>query len=402
MRTLKRLAAALLSMLCCLSPAVAAAQSLAAEQQLNACYTLMTLSLSEGDFEAALNYADQCLAMDELLDDALRADIYLKQGYALMYSQRFEEALAALDTCLTLLPGAADAMLLKLQTYAAMGDAQSARAQAEAYLETYPEQTDVYSTLGQLLAAAGDYAGAAEAYANYIASVEDAPASAYEMRGQSLLQMGRYEEAVADLTQAVDRGEEPQPRTHYLRAIARMQLGDNAAAIEDLDVCVAYLDAEEARMAEDAQYAAQIDADVLFSRYYRGIAHMQAGGYEAAIADFTACVEDGVNAETARFWRGACSLDVGEYAAALEDFAFCSKAGVEEESCLYYTALCHMGLEDYETAVEGFTECLARNVMSEQALYNRGMCYLQLGDTEKGQADLEASLSQGTAQSEAE
>ena len=41
MRTLKRLAAALLSLLCCLSPAVAAAQSLAAEQQLNACYTLM-------------------------------------------------------------------------------------------------------------------------------------------------------------------------------------------------------------------------------------------------------------------------------------------------------------------------------------------------------------------------
>ena len=402
MRTLKRLAAALLSLLCCLSPAVAAAQSLAAEQQLNACYTLMTLSLSGGDYASALDYADQCLAMDELLDDALRADIYLKQGYALMYSQRFEEALAALDTCLTLLPGAADAMLLKLQTYAAMGDARSARAQAEAYLETYPEQTDVYSALGQLLAAAGDYAGAADAYASYIASVEEAPASAYEMRGQCLLQLGRYEEAVTDLTQAVDLSETARPRTHYLRAIARMQLGDNAAAIEDLDVCVAYLEEEEVRMAEDAQYAAQIDADVLYSRYYRGIAHMQTGGYEAAIADFTACVEDGVNADTARFWRGACYLDAGDYATALEDFAFCSEVGVEEESCLYYTALCHMGLEDYETAVEGFTECLARNVMREQALYNRGMCYLQLGDAEKGQADLEASLSQGTAQSGAE
>ena len=76
----------------------------------------------------------QCLEMDELLDDALRADIYLKQGYALLYLQRFEEALTALDTCLTLLPGAADAMLLKLQAYAAMGDAQAAREQAEAYL----------------------------------------------------------------------------------------------------------------------------------------------------------------------------------------------------------------------------------------------------------------------------
>ena len=34
----------------------------------------------------------------------------------------WEEALTALDTCLTLLPGAADAMLLKLQACAAMGD----------------------------------------------------------------------------------------------------------------------------------------------------------------------------------------------------------------------------------------------------------------------------------------
>ena len=73
---------------------------------------------------------------------------------------------------------------------------------------------------------------------------------------------------------------------------------------------------------------------------------------------------------------------------------------MEEESSLYYEALCHMGLEDHEAAIEGFTECLEQNIMPEQALYNRGMCYLQLGDTEKGQADLEASLAQGTEQTE--
>ncbi len=402
MRTLQRFAACLLALLCCLLPTSAAAQSLDAAQQLNAYYTLMTLSLSDGDFEAALDYASQCLEMDELLDDALRADIYLKQGYAFLYLQRFEKALTALDTCLTFLPGAADAMLLKLQAYAAMGDAQAAKEQAEEYLATYPEQTEVYSVLGELLAVAGDYAGAVEAYTSYMASVEEAPASAYEMRGQCLLQMGRYEEAVADLTQAIDLNEAAQPRTHYLRAIAQMQLGDNAAAIPDLDVCVTYLEEEEARMAEDEQYMPEIDADVLYSRYYRGIAHMQAADYEAAIADFTSCVEDGRNAEDARFWRGACYLDTGEYALALEDFAFCRQAGVEEENSLYYTALCHMGMEDYEAAVEGFTECLAQGIMAEQALYNRGMCYLQLGDTEKGQADLEASLSQGAAQDAAE
>ena len=67
------------------------------------------------------------------------------------------------------------------------------------------------------------------------------------------------------------------------------------------------------------RYVPEIDADVLYSRYYRGIAHMQLGSYADAIADFTACLEENVNAETARFWRGACYLDAGDYALALED-----------------------------------------------------------------------------------
>ena len=53
MRTIKRIAVYLLALVCCLMPANAAAQSLAAEQQLNACYTLMTL-ISGATSEAAL------------------------------------------------------------------------------------------------------------------------------------------------------------------------------------------------------------------------------------------------------------------------------------------------------------------------------------------------------------
>lgn len=394
MRLLRNLALGMMAVLLCLRPAVnVAAESLVAEQQLNACYTLMTLALNEGNFESALGYADECLAMDELLDDGLRADILLKQGYALLYLQRFDEALASLDACLELLPNASDALLLKLQAYVAMGDAQSAHTQAETYLENYPEQTEVYSVLGELFAATGSYKEAVEAYTRYIDLGTGDLASAYEMRGQCLLQLGQYEDAVADLTLSIDASETLRPRTHYLRAIAKMQLGANEEAIEDLDVCVAFLEEEEARVAEDAQYESVVDADVVYSRYYRGIAHMQVGNQEAAIQDFESCIDSGINAETARFWRGACYLDVGEYTLALDDFTFCQEAGIETDSCLYYIALCHMGLEDYETAIDGFTQCLDQNIMASQALYNRGMCYIQLGDTQKGQADLEASLS---------
>lgn len=375
------------------TPWTAVAEELAAEQQLNAYYTLMTLSLTSGDYEKALEYAQQCLSMDSILDDALRADIYLKQGYALMYLYRFDEAIEALDESIAVSPDASDAMLLKMQTYAAQSDAQAAMDQADAYLEAYPDQTEVYTTLGEIFAAGGDYASAIEAYDQYFAVSEAANPAAYQMRGQYLLQLGRYDEAIADLTQAIEAGgEQAEVRAYYLRAISRMQVTEYAAAMQDLDVCVAYLEEQEALAASDPDFEPQIDADVLYSRYYRGIAGMQMAFYEQAIADFTACVDAQVNAQYAQFWRGVCLLDSGSYDRALEDFQACSENEVEVESCLYYTALCHMGMGEYQTAVECFTQCIDQGVMTSQSLYNRGMCYIQLGDTEKGQADLEQSV----------
>lgn len=390
MRKMKRMACAILGILLCLLPVCAGAETLAADQQLNAYYTLMTLALSGADYETALTYADVCLEMEQMMDDTLRADIWLKRGYALMYLQRFDEAIESLDNCLAAAPGVSDAMLLKMQTYAAKGDAQGAMAQADEYLSAYPQQPEVYATLGELYAAGGNYDGAVEAYTKYIQTAEQVDVTAYEMRGQYLLQLGRYEESQADLTAAIDgAGEEAGARAYYLRAIARMQIGANAEAIEDLSVCVEYLDSQET---EDGTYAEQVDADVLNSRYYRGIAAMQVGQYEMAIADFTDCVDRGLNDSYARFWRGACYMDSGEYALAIEDFASCQQAGIEEESCLYYTAMSYMGLQQYQEAVDGFTQCIEQGVMAGQALYNRGMCYIQMGETQKGQADLEQSV----------
>lgn len=366
----------------------AQAQSLAADQQLNAYYTLMTLALTNAEYSSALEYAQACMEMESLMDDTLRADIRLKQGYALMYLERYDEAIEALDACLEILPDTAEAILLKMQALVLMGQTEAATAEAEAYAAAYPEQTAVYMTLGELFALSGDYENAVNAYAAYIES-DGANATAYKMRGQYLLQLGRYDEAEADLTQAIQLfGDTADARAHYLRAIVRLQTGKNVEAIEDLDECVAYLDSYEG----DAE---QIDADVRNSRYYRGIAAMQIGQYDQAVEDFTRCVEDGISQDYARFWRGACYLDSGEYEKAKEDFVHSSAQGVETASCMYYTALCDMGLEQYEAAVEGFTDCIEQDVMSAQAMYNRGMCYIQMGETQKGQADLEQSLAQG-------
>lgn len=396
MRKLRRWIVCLMVMaLCGLVPGAAMADTLAEDQQLNAYYTLMTLALSGGDYEQALAYSENCIAMEGILQDEIRADIWLKRGYALMYLQRLEEALEALDTCLSISANMPDAMLLKMQILVSQGDAQAASVQADAYFAAYPDQPEVYSTLGEIFAAGSDFTNAAQAYTRYLDLDAEPDILAYQMRGQYLLQMGEYAQAVEDLTQAIDGyGEAAEARPYYLRAIAQMQLGANAEAIADLDVCVAYLEEQESLAAEGGQDAVEVDADLINSRYYRGIAGMQMGSYEAAIADFTTCIDTQVNEQYAQFWRGACYLDSGAYELAMEDFAACQAAEVEVDSCMYYTALCQMGLQAYEDAVEGFTECIEREIMVGQSLYNRGMCYIQLGRTEEGQADLERSLSQ--------
>ena len=169
------------------------AQTLAADQQLNAYYTLMTLALTDGDYQSALEYAQDCMEMEDLMDDTLRADISLKRGYALLYLSRYDEALEALDACLNLAPGMSEAMLLKMQAQVAAGQPAEAMAEADAYAAVYPEQTEVYMTLGELFAVGGDYENAVKAYTAYIEQ-DGGNATAYQMRGQYLLQLGRYEE----------------------------------------------------------------------------------------------------------------------------------------------------------------------------------------------------------------
>lgn len=369
------------------------AESLSLEQQINANYTLLTLELAQGDYEGAITYADDCLEMAEVLDASVLADIYLKKGYSLLALDRLDEAAQCLDDCLNISGQNAEAMLLRMQMHVIRGEDEAAMAQAEQYVSAYPDSIDVFSTLGELYAVNGSYSQAVEAYSRYLKE-EGAQGIAYQLRGQYRLQLGQYAEAEEDLTRVIeDEQLKATPRAHYLRAIARMQQAKYADAAQDLDVCVEALDVDAALLAENPDYVSEIDSDVRGSAYYRGIARMQLGLYREAVDDFSRCISEELNADYGRFWRGSCYLDLGDYAAAESDFAWCQQQGIETDQSLYYMAVCKMGGGDYAAAVEAFTDCIEQQIQTQQALYNRGMCYLQLGEDEKGQADLEASLS---------
>lgn len=384
MKEKQRVIGAVLCVCLLLSCFAAGGETLSEAQKASAYSTLYSLSMMKGEYQDALDYAEKSLALDDVLDDAARADLLLKKGYVLIYLERSEEAMACLDQSLALAPNTADAMLLKTQLLIAGGDAEGAFAQAAAYIAAFPDDTSVYYTMGDLFGASGAFEQAARAYTLYLEKTAVPEALAYQLRGQYYLQTGRYQEAEADLTKYLDGAQDGAAHARYLRAIARMQMGDYAGAEADLTLCCDAMDA--------AQAGEAFDADVLNSFYYRGIARMQLKRYAEAIADFDRCVAEGREADNARFWRGNCYLETAAYESAIADFEHCVSVGTDPDTANYYIGVCRMSMSDYPAAIEAFTVCIDGKFMLAQSLYNRGMCYLQLGDNDKGQADLSASL----------
>lgn len=373
----------------------ARASSLTPQQQLNAHYSLYTIDMSLGAYEDALQDIEKCFEYAADADDELMADLHLKRGYVLIILDRPDDALDDLSACLTLTPSSSDAMLLRMQVCAQTGRVDEAFEQAEAYLTHYPKQTDVYSKLGELLSVQSDHGNAIRAFTACIDSGDAVPPETYLLRGQSYLQTGKYPEAIADLTVSIDTAPEQGLRASYLRGVAYLQTGEFDKAASDMAVCVDAVDRSRAEDGQDADreaLAAQIDADILNTRYYYGIALIQLGRYQEAIPVFTACAAEGLSPGESIFWRGNCYLEAQDYINATKDFEASMDAGVEADNSLYFLGICAMGMTEYDKAIQLFSQCYDKGIMKEQAQYNRGMCYMQIGENEKAAADLKAAV----------
>lgn len=375
------------------------------------------------------------------LEEAIRVKPDLSEAYLVKTQVHFdlgeyESAAAALQQYIDL-TGDNSLYQVKAEIYSAIGNADKALENYKIYAQndSESEQESAYKTAIYNMEN-GKYE---EAISSFAACLEDetfGPSSAYNT-GVCYMRMENYEQAlqclisvqdqefdgvyynigvcsmmldkiddaIAAFTSSVEK-ESYVTDALYNRAVCCVSKGDFVNAIVDFS---AYLDAmkaqkveainEEARKKAEANYTVAVTVkpedveDVVdIATYYRGVCYLSISNNEAAIADFTACIDNGLAVMDCRFNRGLACLQAGSNELAKQDFTECVDNDYNKDAALFYRSFALLALGDSEGAIADLTACIENGYNLDQAYYQRAQIYMVLGDTDKYLEDLEESL----------
>ena len=349
--------------------------SIADAQKLDASYTLALNAINAEDYETAKEYLSVCFAYcDPQTNPAMYADLLLKRACIDVIEGKNDMALLNLDAAIRVQPDLADAYLVRTQVYAAQGNVDAAIESLEKYIEL-TEDTSLYETVAQLNEAKGDIEAAQAAYDKYVAGAGSEVAEAGFQSALYRMQAGKFEEAI-EAFEAYAEDETYGAGAAYNIGICKMNLGDYAGSIEAFNTCeekggtfeglyynrgvCALLSEDWAKAAEDFEKSIEGEPYVDDARYNLGICKMQQEDYEAAIAAFTELIGDGEGAEKAEgeeektvndgayYYRAVCNAALGNLEAAVADYTVCIEHGYELAQTYYQRAQVYAALGDTE------------------------------------------------------
>lgn len=258
-------------------------------------------------------------------------------------------------------------------------------------------------------ARAGDDAGAIKLFTKAIDQLgptNTATAELLILRGGSYRRLGQYDKALRDVDRAL-RFSVTSPVMYYARAMVLMSMHRYKDALDDFNRYrtsgprVAYVDlqrglalqklgrfAEAAGAFGDALALAPDNPSLLL---HRAAANTQAGRIDAAIADYTRCINLDPK-PTTYFRRGNLYMRRNDYKSAVLDFS----SGLELDSRMIGAygnrANSYIKLGKYDLALKDYTALLKLNPRDALAYRNRGTLYKRLGRLDLARADYERGL----------
>ena len=344
-------------------------------QKLDASYTLALNAINAEDYDTAKEYLSVCFAYcDPQTNPAMYADLLLKRACIDVIEEKNDMALLQLDAALRVQPDLADAYLVRTQVYAAQGDVDAAIENLEKYIEL-TEDTSLYETVAQLNEAKGDIEAAQAAYDKYVEGAGGEVAEAGFQSALYRMQAGKFEEAIEGFEAYAD-DETYGAGAAYNIGICKMNLGDYAGAIEAFTKCeekggqfeglyynrgVCALLGEQWEVAA-ADFGKSIETEpyVDDARYNLAICQMQQEQYDTAVATFTELIGDGEGAEKAEgeeektvndgayYYRAVCNAALGNLEAAVADYTICIDHGYELAQTYYQRAQVYAAQGDTE------------------------------------------------------
>jgi len=345
-------------------------------QMLDTMYTLALNAINQEDYATARKYLNIAFVYcDRETNPVMYADLLLKQACIDVIEGENNTALLALDAALTVDPNLADAYLVATQIYTNEADFADAAACLDKYIELSGE-TELYETLAQLHEANGNMDAAQAAYDKFVAAGGADSKEAGFQAGLYRMESGKYAEAIEAFS-AYANDETYGAGAMYNTGVCQMNLGEYDKAVKAFTASeelggtfsglyynrgICYLMTEDwANGAKDFTRSIETEPYVEDAKYNLGICRMQAGEYAEAVAIFTELIGDGdkssqpaesqegktVN-DAVYYFRGVCNAALGNMEAALRDYTTCIEHGYELSQSYYQRAQVYAAMGDSE------------------------------------------------------
>ena len=210
-------------------------RALTQPESLDDYYLLAQINIATEEYEKALTYIEQCLALylPEYGTD-LEAELLLKKGCLLTILGRSIEAETIMKQVLTLAPNVAEIYLVLAQIHAESGTAREVCEDLESYLDLQPDADDMRLLLAQLYLSMEETEAALEQVEylkNNGSEEKTALAELYTGIGLSKMQTEDYTEAISLFETAIPLDDTVESLCYYA-GLCSLLLEEYDSAVE--------------------------------------------------------------------------------------------------------------------------------------------------------------------------
>jgi tetratricopeptide (TPR) repeat protein/S1-C subfamily serine protease len=282
-----------------------------------------------------------------------------------------------------------------------LGDNPGALATISEAIRLEPEDIILLNEKAQILSKLGDKKGSISIY-NLIIS-KGKKAWTYSNRGVLKSELGDKKGALADYDLAICIN--PQfVQAYSNRGNIKADLGDKKGAIADYDLAIridpqfanAYKNRGNTKSELGDKKGAIADYDLAIrvnprfadAYYDRGVAKYELGDKKGAIADYDLAIR--VNPQFANAYsnRGFTKADLGDKKSAIADYDLAIRINPQNAQAYYNRGVVKDALGDKKGAMTDYDLAIRINPQNAQAYYNRGFDKSELGDKKGAVADL--------------
>jgi len=327
-------------------------------QKLDAAYTLALNAITAEDYATAKEYINICFAYcDRVSNPVIMADLLLKRACIDVIEGNHDMAMLNLDAAIRVNPDIAEAYLVRTQIYAGAGNTDKAIENLEKYIEL-SQDTSLYETVAQLQEAKGNIEAAQAAYDKYVQGAGAEVEEAGFQNGLYKMQAYNFQEAITDF-EVYTENETYAAGAFYNIGICKMNMGDYAGAAEAFKKCeekggifeglyfnlgICSMMSGEWTTAE-GDFAKSIETEPYAddARYNMAICRLQQDDYENAMSVFTEYIGEGSTEErtvndAAYYFRAMCEGSLGKLDAAIADYTVCIDHGYNLSESYYQRA----------------------------------------------------------------